>query len=249
MRLALLVVVVACAAHDGTPPPAKHAMTAAPAPVVAPGLRLPEGVAPLAYDLTLEVDPEQAEFRGHVEIRVHLTAPTDHVWLHADELDLTQASYRDGNTSGRLAVLPVAGDEMRAFGFGRVIDDHEITLAFDYTGHTLHDEEGLFRQREAGRWYVFSQSESVFARRILPCFDEPRFKVPWKVTLVVPPDQVALANAPQLAAHLRSDGRREVTFAETPPMASYLLAIAVGPFELVDVGKLGKGKLPVRVAA
>ena len=250
VRVALLLVVVACSAHDGAPAPAKHARLASePAPVVAPGLRLPGDAAPIAYDVTLELDPEQPEFRGHVTMRVHLGAPTDHVWLSIDELDVAHASYRDGNATGELGMLPVTGDQMRAFGFGHVIDSHEVTLELDYTGHMLHDEEGIFRQREGGRWYLFSQSESVYARRIVPCFDEPRFKVPWKVTLVVPADQVALANMPQVASHARPDGRVEVAFAETPPMSPHLLAVAVGPFELVDVGKLGKQRVPVRVAA
>ncbi len=248
-RVVCACLALACSAHDGAPPPAQHPPAAPPSKLVAPGLRLPDDVAPLAYDLKLELDPDRDEFRGHVEIRVHLDAPTDHVWLHASELDITQASFRDGSTTGRLETLPVAGEQMRAFGFGRVIDDREIALGFDYTGHTLHDQEGLFRQREDGRWYLFSQGESVFARRILPCFDEPRFKVPWKVTIIAPKGQIALANAPEVSARTRPDGRSEHVFAEMPAMASYQLAVAAGPFELVDVGPVGKQHVPARVAA
>jgi alanyl aminopeptidase len=246
-RVVCACLALACSAHDRAPEPAKR--TAPPPPLVAPGLRLPDGVAPLAYDLRLELDPDRDEFHGHVEIRVHLDAPTDHVWIHASELDITQASFRDGNTTGKLEPLPLAGEQMRAFGFGRVLEDREIALGFDYTGHTLHDQEGLFRQREDGRWYLFSQGESVFARRILPCFDEPRFKVPWKVTIVAPKDQIVLANAPEVFVRARGDGRREHVFAEMPAMASYQLAVAVGPFELVDVGPVGKLHVPARVAA
>src|SRR6185436_13166982 len=40
----------------------------------APGARLPDGVAPVAYDLTLEIDPERASFTGRVAITIAVTA-------------------------------------------------------------------------------------------------------------------------------------------------------------------------------
>jgi alanyl aminopeptidase len=116
---------------------------------------------------------------------------------------------------------------------GREVGPKEIVIAIEFTGHAKGDQEGLFRQRIGGRWYLYSQSQSVLARRILPCFDEPRFKVPWRVTLVVPANAVALGNAPVASERLVSDGRREVTLAEIGPLPSYLFAIAVGPFTLV----------------
>jgi peptidase M1-like protein len=243
-RWLLIVVLVACSSRDRAaivPPLA----TKAPAKLAAPGLRLPDGIAPLAYDLRLEVDPEADGFTGHLEARVLVSAPTDHVWIHADELTITKARW-DG---GSLAQLPVDGDQMIAFGFGRTVGPGEVTLAFDYTGRTAHDEEGLFRQHVGDHWYLFSQGEPTFARRIAPCFDEPRWKTPWRVTLVVPGAQVALANMPAMHEQVLADGRRELAFAETPPIPSYLLAIAVGPFELVDAGTAGRAQLRVRVAA
>jgi len=241
--LALACIAAACSSPHVRPEPLPPPR-AAPA-LVAPGLRLPAGVTPLAYDVRLEVDPNADAFTGHVSIRVRLDAPTDHVWVHADELAITNARW----TGGALAELPVAGDQMLAFGFGRRVEPGEVTLAFDYTGATAHDQEGLFRQRAGDHWYLFSQGESTLARRYVPCFDEPKFKAPWRVTLDVPAGQVALSNMPEANERALPDGRREVEFAESPAMPSYLLAVAVGPFALVDAGTVGRAKVPVRVAA
>ncbi|HEY1552523.1 MAG TPA: M1 family metallopeptidase, partial [Kofleriaceae bacterium] len=252
-----LFIVLACACSSA---PQQHASPPTPAPsppidaeisadaavtAETPGLRLPDGITPLSYELRLEVDPHADAFTGHVKIRVRVDAPTDRVWLHADQLKITAARWDDGD----LVQLPLAGDEMIAFGFGTRVAPRELELAIDYTGLTSRDQEGLFRQRAGTRWYVFSQGESTFARRIVPCFDEPKFKTPWRVTLDVPADQVALANMPEASRKKLDDGRRELEFAPTPPIASYLVAIAVGPFELVDVGTVGRNKVPVRVAA
>ncbi len=206
-------------------------------------------MTPLGYDLRLELDPEADTFRGKVAIEVRIDAPMDHVWIHADELELAAASFRDGDHRAPLLPLATAGDQMRGFGFGARIDHRTVTLDFEFTGHADHDEEGLFRQREGDHWYLFSQAESVFARRITPCFDEPRFKVPWHVTLVIPAGQRGFGNMPVAHETDLPDGRHEVAFADTPPMASYLLAVAVGPFDVVDAGVVGTHRVPVRVAA
>lgn len=235
--------VLACAATlaCGRPaPPAQRPI--ADVGLTAPGLRLPDTITPLAYDLHLDIVPESEIFQGEVSIQVRIVAPTDHVWLHADHLAISKATW-DG---GALTRADVVGEQMVAFQFGRVVPPGTITLHFTFSGDTNGDQEGLFRQR-AGGWYVYSQGEAVFARRITPCFDEPRFKTPWRVTLVVPTQHVALSNMPEEKTTV-VETKKEIVFAPTAPMPSYLLAIAVGPFELVDAGRMGRNKIPVRVA-
>jgi alanyl aminopeptidase len=223
---------------------------------LAPGPRLPEGITPIAYDLTLELDPDRESFTGHVIITIAVAAPsTTQLWLHAVDLEITSAKLRTGGHDERVALL--AGGEaaqMRGFALPYPVGGETIRLVIDYTGRvndlsgaTGKDEEGLFRERAGGRWYLYSQAESVFARKIVPCFDEPRWKPAWLVTMLVPQGLVALANAPMVAERTLPDGRREARFAEIAALPSYLLAVAVGPFDVVDAGKLGRAHLPVRL--
>ncbi len=220
----------------------------APAAPTAPGQRLPDIARPIAYDLRLELDPDSEAFRGTVAIEIELARPTDHVWLHADDLVIAKASYRAGSRSGPLVDLAIANDDdMRAFKLDTQLSG-KVTLTFEYSGHVAKDEpEGLFRQQAKSKWYLFAQSESVFARRILPCFDEPRWKPAWRVTLVVPDKLVALGNGAVISETAIAGGKREVKLAEVTSMASYLLSVAVGPFAIVDVGKVGRNRVPARV--
>lgn len=238
---------VATAAPQPPPPTRQLATEAKPATtpgLPTPGVRLPEGTTPLSYDLRLEVDPDHDAFTGTVAIHVKLDRASDHVWLHTDQLELHAATWDEG----ALEIVHVPGaDRMIAVKFGRQLEPREVTLRFAFTGNTQHDEEGLFRQKEGERWYLYSQGESEFARRITPCFDEPRWKTPWRVTVVVPKAQVAASNMAITSDKLIADGRREVAFAETPAMPSYLLALAVGPFAVVEAGKVGAQHVPLRV--
>ena len=106
---------------------------------------------------------------------------------------------------------------------------------------------GLFAEQEDGLWYVFSQFEAIDARQAFPCFDEPGFKVPWQVTLRVPADLVAVSNAPEASTQMGEDGLKTVRFAPTPPLPSYLVALGVGPFDLVDAGTAGRKATPLRI--
>jgi len=258
LGLALSIVLAGCSAREvpsWSPPRAQDAAARptdaglASVRPTAPGLRLPDTATPLAYDLRLELDPDRESFRGTVEIRIRLRRPSDHVWLHVVELEIASASFRAGPRNGALAPLDIRNpDGMEAFGFGATLPEGELTLVFDYTGHFSRNDEGLFRQQAGGRWFLYSQAESMFARRILPCFDEPGWKPAWRVTLIVPGKQVALGNGPLVSDTLLADGRREIKLAEIAPMPSYLLAVAVGPFVLVEAGRLGRARVPVRIA-
>src|SRR6185503_1342533 len=73
------------------------------------------------------------------------------------------------------------------------------------------------------------------ARHSFPCWDEPRFKIPWTVELTVPAGMLAASNAPAAETRVDEPGWQTVRFAETPALPSYLVALAVGPFDIVDV--------------
>lgn len=211
--------------------------------------RLGDAVVPVRYDVTLDVDPAREAFAGHVEIALTAAPGTQRIWLHA-EVQLVRAALIAGDRRVATAIEPGDGP-LRALALAQPIAG-AATLILDYTGSAPErggahgDEEGLFRERWRGRWYLYSQAESSFARRIVPCFDEPRFKPAWRVTAIVPRGLVALGNgATQSIARGAVD---RVTFAAVDNLPSHLLALAVGPFALVDAGTVGRRQVPVRLA-
>lgn len=243
MRALAVVALCACGSAEppsATPAPPKPIGIDAAVPEPAPTLRLPDGVTPLAYNLRLELGSTADAFKGSVTITLRLDRVTRTIWLHASELTLAAARSSAGavtiGTPGPHDLLPLELAAPQGPG--------ELTLTIDYTGAAQHDQEGLFRQGG----FMFSQAEAAFARRFVPCFDEPRFKAAWRVTLVTPKTDVALANAPAVGEKVLPDGRREVTFAEIAALPSYLVAVAAGPFAIVDAGKVGRAAVPLRIA-
>ena len=60
-------------------------------------------------------------------------------------------------------------------------------------------------------------------------------------------DLVAVSNTRVISETPGEDGFKVVRFAETRPLPSYLVAFAVGPWEFLDVGALGRGPTPSRI--
>jgi cytosol alanyl aminopeptidase len=200
-------------------------------------MRLPGSVVPLAYTLDLTVNPDRARHEGTVSIDVDLREPTRLVRLHATDLVIRSAVlHHNGQT---LRGQPSQRDEdLLDLRFERLLPAGPAKLVLRFTGRVDDkDSAGLFRQKEGGDWYAFTQFEATYARRAFPSFDEPGWKVPWTLSLTIPQNLMAVANTPVTGERSAGRGLKRVQFETTRPLPSYLLAFGVGPFDVLDGGK------------
>ncbi|HEX5058525.1 MAG TPA: M1 family metallopeptidase [Kofleriaceae bacterium] len=244
---------------------------AEPAPPADRPKRLPHTFEPTSYAARLHVDPAQPEFSGTIEITGALSEPSQLIWLNAEDLRITSVTAsRDGKQ------VPLTVRYALSYGRRNEASAPELalrseeplaagtwTLTLTYTGtwNTRHAVGG-FRETAQGLRlasnetnpkqdaYVFTQFEPDYARGVFPCFDEPDRKVPWQLTLDIPDGLVAASNS-AIESETRSGGpysTKTVRFARTLPLPSYLIAFAVGPFDIVDAGTSKHGT-PIRILA
>src|SRR6266851_4162132 len=76
-----------------------------------------------------------------------------------------------------------------------------------------------------------SQLEPADARRIFPCWDEPAFKATFALTVTVPRTFLAVGNMPVAHEEPVAPDKKQVAFAPTPKMSSYLFVFAAGELE------------------
>jgi aminopeptidase N len=222
------------------------AQAAAESPPV-PSLRLGNEVHPSAYSAELVVVPERTNFTGQITIELVLAQRASFLWLHGHGLTVTNAYLEQ---QGRqIPAQPVTGgEEFLGFDLQQPASAGKAKLFVSYSGiMSDKDFSGLFRRQEDGQWYAATQMEATWARRVFPCFDEPTFKVPWRLALHVKREHTALGNAPVVSETDEPGGMKCVRFAQTRPLPSYLVAVAVGPFDAVDLGRVGRKKTPVHI--
>jgi alanyl aminopeptidase len=209
--------------------------------------RLGHQVSPTHYSVNLTVTPGQPTFQGIIDIDLKFSNPTTQFWMNATALQISRAELRIGNAT-EPAKVELRDDRLAGISFDREIPAGDGQLHIEYSGKVSgNSSAGVFQLEEDGRWYLYTQFEPTDARRAFPCFDEPSFKVPWQVTLNVPKDAKAFANTPSISEKGQTGGRKIVKFGETRPLPSYLVAFAVGPFDVVDAGTAGAKHTKIRI--
>jgi aminopeptidase N len=217
--------------------------------------RLTDDVVPQRYALTLTIDPRQKSFTGQVEIQVQLTKPTRRIWLHGQGLHVTDASLRAGGKTRALKYTEV--DTVRGVArldLQQTAPAGSATLRLSYTADFRTEAEGLYRAVVGDESYAFTQMEPIDARRAFPGFDDPQFKTPFEVTVIAPSADKVVANAPLAASTPLGNGTIRHRFQPTLPLPTYLIALAVGPLDIVE-GKpitaqtVSRPPVPLRVVA
>lgn len=200
----------------------------------APEGRLPEGVRPTGYQLSLTIVPSSDGFSGEAVIGLELDQPATGIWMHGQDLNVTAIHAHHGDTYIGATWEQRTSDGVARVEFGEELPTGRSTLHIEYAPGFDHPLRGLYKVESAGQAYAFTQFESISARLAFPGFDEPRFKTPFDVTLTVPADQLAAANTPIERAIELPDGLQRVHFKPTPPLPTYLIAWAVGPLDVVS---------------
>ena len=209
-------------------------------------MRLGDDAQPQRYAVELRVDPDQPLFSGHVQIELTLKKPLRELRLHSRGLTVSHVLAQAHGIKARATVRPADEDSIW-LRFDRPLPAGAVQLSLAFAGRTEDaDAFGLFRLQEDKRWYAITQFEDVGARRAFPSFDDPGIKTPWTLTLIVPEGQQAFANMP-LAVNqpkrLTEKGWQRLRFQTTPPLPSYLVAFAVGPFDVLDGPNAGPTQL------
>jgi cytosol alanyl aminopeptidase len=244
---ALLVMSLAACGSREPRPAVQPAAPPAPAPSgpTPPALRLDRSVVPVEVALELTIDPARPDFTGVATIQADIERPTRLIWLHGKRLDIARATVNAGK---EVVASATAHGEFLALTLPETVGPGRAGLRIEYRGQMpTTEQEGVFRQSEADKNYVYTQFESTGARLAFPGFDEPSFKIPWQVTLHVPKGMVALSNTdPEHEAH--AGEVHTLRFRKTRPLPSYLVAFAVGPFDLVELGRAGRNNTRLRIA-
>jgi alanyl aminopeptidase len=182
-------------------------------------------VRPVRYRLNLTIISQKDTFTGKIEIDLDIRKPLDTIWLNARDLTFDSARLTVGGRT-LAAKVQTSGTEFAGFSAPSTIPAGPAQLRIEYhAAFNKNGSDGLFKLQDGGQWYVYTQFESIDARKAFPCFDEPNFKAPLQLTLHVNQPDAAVSNTPVQSETGEPDGRKKVVFAQTNPLPSYLLAL------------------------
>jgi puromycin-sensitive aminopeptidase len=208
--------------------------------------RLAADVTPVEVDVQVELDPaSDARFSGRVVHRLRLDKRRRSLELHADDLAVSGAAVETAGRrlAGRIVRHPER--ETIEIQLAEALPPGQATLSLAFRGKLRGDLRGLYAARAGERLYAFTQLEAADARRFFPCFDEPALKARFRLSVTTSTRNTVLSNNPVEKIEPLGRGRKTVHFRRTPPLSTYLLALAVG--ELAASEPVHCGDTEIRV--
>jgi aminopeptidase N len=200
--------------------------------------KLPKEVVPTEYAIRIVPNLDNFTFAGSESVKLNVRSPVHHLMLNGLELKIEAASV-DGKELPLSAVKTDKEKDLLTLTLPSELaaGDHALTLRF--TGKINQQGQGLFymRYQEQGsgvrKVMLGTQFEATDARRFFPCWDEPAFRARFQLTVVVPENWLAVSNMP-IESEQKIAGGKEVRFAPTPPMSSYLNVFAAGELDFIE---------------
>ncbi|MDQ2824951.1 MAG: M1 family metallopeptidase [Verrucomicrobiota bacterium] len=205
--------------------------------------KLPKEVVPTEYSIRIVPNIDKLTFTGTEAVRVSVRVPVRQIVLNAAGLDVASASVND-KPLPKLAIKIDKKQELLTLALPSELSpgDHALTLSFS----------GLINQQGRGLFYMHyqeqgtgakkialgTQFEATDARRFFPCWDEPSFRARFQLSVVVPENWLAVSNMP-IESETKIEHGKEVRFAATPSMSSYLNVLVAGEFDLIETKAAG----------
>ncbi len=229
--------------------------------------QLPDDIFPRHYDLYLAPNREFSHLDGTVSIEVEIHRSTIEFVLNAKDLRISRAVARYEGVDFPLSVRMLPSEERVVLSGTRLFESGKrATLLLDFSREVDDLLAGFYRCRglsSSGETFLMAttQFEATDARRAFPCFDEPRMKATFALSVSVPPGYSAVSNMPEEGREEEDGGGYRLVFARSPRMSTYLLHLSIGRWDRVSTvaagveisvyappGRSGDGEFALEVA-
>jgi aminopeptidase N len=179
-----------------------------------------------SYRIELDLTAGERTFRSTTTVEFDATAGADTVLdIAADAIRSAKLNGHDIDVSGYNESIGIAL---------RGLAEHNVVVVdadcrYSNTGEGLH----RFVDPVDHEVYLYSQFETADAKRMFACFDQPDLKAAFDITVRAPEHWQVISNG----ATAEVTGHKEAkvhTFATTPRMSTYLVALIAGPYARWD---------------
>lgn len=186
--------------------------------------------------IELDVDFDGKSLTGTVTHRLKALRPgVKRVKLDAVEMDVSEVRL-----DGEAVEFRHDGEKLTVLCGKALREGRPAELSVDYTctprrGFYFLGPDAANPRRVPHAW---SQGQDEDSRHWWPVFDYPNEKVGSEMIATVPADMFALSNG-ELLSNKKKGNRRRLHWKQAMPHVPYLVTLAVGPFEKVELQRKG----------
>ena len=189
------------------------------------------------YELDLTWRADEGTLEGVTTVSAVATED-----LSQFNLDLHRMDVRAVTVEGQPAGVDRTERELIVTPASPIATGSAFTTVVTYSGRPVPISEGtelfdLGWQTDGREAFVVSEPSG--ASTFFPVNDHPTDKATYTFRVTAPEDQTVVANGLLVSSDDVGHGTRSWTYEAPDPMASYLVQVAIGDYELVDAGRVG----------
>lgn len=169
--------------------------------------RLPNNTFPLHYSVHLSsrVDIEDFNFSGHVTIQIGVAEPSNSITVHARQINIDSVALT--KVSEPTTAIKVSFEVNMVQDFLIITSEDQLSagdeylLDINYSGVLREDSYGFYKASyidENGKthYVATTQFAATEARHAFPCYDEPRLRSTFDVSVTHGRNYFSVGNMP-----------------------------------------------------
>ena len=200
-------------------------------------IRLPKTAIPNRYEINLDIDLDQFNYRGKEIVFLEIVDETKELQLHALGIEIKSVFIE--NDSGEhidASIDYLPEDERVSLVFENEITKGDWQLYLEFEAEIVDELRGFYRssfkdKEDKDVWIATTQFEPTAARMAFPCWDEPEFKAVFSISLTTDSELIRVSNE-KVLSESSENNRTTTKFVDSMRMSTYLVAFVVGPLEV-----------------
>lgn len=200
-------------------------------------MMLPDNAQPKSYKIFVEPNLEEGKFAGTESIKIELLKASEQIVLNGTDIKISEVEcyVTSKKKPIKMGIHYEPKEEKVVLSFPKKMEPGEYTVDLKFQAELNERSKGFFRSSYEDNdghkhWFAATQMEPTDARRMFPCFDEPRYKATFTISTSINPADVAISNAPVASEKVIDKAHKLIQFQTTPKISTYLVALVVGPF-------------------
>ncbi|XP_077272183.1 aminopeptidase N-like isoform X2 [Temnothorax americanus] len=203
-------------------------------------LYLPD-IVPKRYKIQLELAAEEDMFYGISELKIKIQNTTRFIYLHSKNLNVTNTFFdslylaKRNITHGNIKNFVQRYKYMKKMEIIVLYFNYELSpgiyiLNMKFTSIVDNNIGGFFKtsymnNEENLKWLIATRTWTMGARRMFPCWDEPKFQAKFTITIKHHAKYTALSNMPSTLKIINDMAL--TSFNTTPAIPTHLIAIVL----------------------
>ncbi|XP_032687739.1 thyrotropin-releasing hormone-degrading ectoenzyme-like [Odontomachus brunneus] len=195
-------------------------------------------VMPIKYDVNILIKPHQRILLGYVNILIKVTKSTNNITLHAEPTYNYDATDNPFGAPYSLTDFQFCTKkEVLILKFDKTIDvgmyQFKITYRSVFTKRMKKIFYSAIETHESRNWMLTNLYSPNAIRTLFPCWDDPRVKATYNISIRVPADYTVLSNIPEKSSFsikapmLTRFGVKFMQYEEFVSMPTHMIAFLI----------------------